>query len=151
MPKSTELENNITKEASKVTEEKRDGGQLFTPIIPIENRERDENGLVKELIQELKDGSLTKTIYYKPDGSVDVDCTEDEIWVRIEEKLNERDLSIKTTEEKIKDKEKTEEFDSSVILYAFIGLGFIILVGCIVFSRILLKHTSTVGKVLDRL
>ncbi|WP_422105566.1 hypothetical protein [Winogradskyella sp.] len=126
--RDTITQNDIVKESTKVTEEKRDGGQIFSGIIPIEQRERDENGDIKELIQTLRDGALTKTIYYKPDGSVDVDCTADEIWTRIEEKLNERNNSQIQVQEKEKDSEKEENFDSSVILYGFMGIAVIMII-----------------------
>lgn len=125
---NTETQNDIVRESTEVTQEKREGGNLHTGIIPESERARDENGDIKELIQTLKDGGLTKTIYYKPDGTVDVDCTADEIWIRIEKRLNERDTSTSEINSKVKDKEKTEKLSSSIVLYGFLGIGFIIMI-----------------------
>lgn len=149
--RDTTTQNDIVKESTKVTEEKREGGSIKSEIIPIQERERDENGQIKELIQTLRDGGLTKTIYYKPDGRVDVDCTADEIWTRIEEKLNERDNSVTETEVKEKEREKEENFDSSVILYFMGGIVILGLGGLFIMLYFANKHTKILNLLLQKI
>lgn len=121
-------------ESNKITERTVEGGNIKTNIPSESNRERDENGLLKELVQEIKDGGLTKTIYYKSDGSVDVDCRLAEMFERIQEQNVQRDNSIITMVEqlelqiKLKDSEKTESVSPAIILYAFIGMTLLILI-----------------------
>jgi len=67
----TEKENS---NSNKITVERVSGGNINARIIPEDERPRDESGALKEFKQILKDGGLTKTIIYKPDGSVDVEC-----------------------------------------------------------------------------
>lgn len=123
-------QKDVTTSKTIVTEEKRDGGTIHSTIIPESQREKDENGF-KEILKEFKEGGLTKTIYYKPDGSVDIDCIGDEIWKRVEEKIDERDLSKIDTEEKLKlqEKEKTFSFKDIYFLYIFLGIAFLIFLG----------------------
>lgn len=146
----TTTQNDIVKESTKVTETKREGGTIKSDIIPLEDRERDENGNIKELIETLRDGALTKTIYYKPDGNVDVECTADEIWTRIEEKLNERDNSI--TEEQIKEKDRSKEvdFQSQVILYGFAGIGLIVAIIAFFGFRFLNQNTKILNIIAEK-
>jgi len=126
--------------ATKVTEEKREGGQIQTPIIPYEDRERDTSGAIKELIQEIKDGGLTKTITYRPDGGVDVECTADEIWVRIEEQLEKRESKQRAEETLQKQKEKEESFDSTAFLYGVLGFAVIVLGAIFIVLRMVLSQ-----------
>lgn len=146
----TEQKNDIEKQEVTVTEETRPGGSVKGSIIPEEKRERDDNGFYKELIQKLTDGGATQTIYYKPDGTVDVDCTADEIWTRIEKRLNERDNTIIDTETKEKEKEKTENFDSSVIVYFMIGAVLLGSVITFLFFRLLSKNTQALTTLLNK-
>ena len=141
----TETKNNIIKESFKVTETKRQGGDIKTTIIPENKRERELDGSIKELTQTIRDGGLTKTIYYKPDGSVNVDCKADEIWERIEEKLNEKDLSTKKEIEKEKNKTKDVDFQSEVILYGFLGIGFIVAIISFFLFRYLNQNTKALN------
>lgn len=131
---ATQKQNDIVKQSVKVTEEKRPGGKIKTSILPEKDREKDENGNFKQFIQELRDGALTKTIYYKQDGGVDIDCTSDEIWKRIEERLQERDNSKINTQVTEKKREKEETFKTAVIPFVILGLGIIFLIWK-VFSR----------------
>lgn len=132
--KETTTDTQVDKfnESKTVTERTIEGGNIRTEIIPINERERDETGAIKELVQEIKDGGLTKTIYYKPDGSVDVDCRLAEMFERIEQENIERDNSIITTVEnleqqiKFKDSEKTEETSTSFIWAGMIGIVIIL-------------------------
>ncbi len=66
---TTKASKEITTSMVRTIKEKRPGAQITTEIIPVEKRERDENGDIKELIKEFKKGALTKTVFYKPDGS----------------------------------------------------------------------------------
>lgn len=149
--KETTTQNDIAKESSEVIETKREGGTLKTDIIPYEERERDANGDIKELVQTLKDGGLTKTIYYKPDGKVDVECTADEIWTRIEKKLNERDNSLTEKQSKDKDQLKEVDFQSEIILYGFIGLALIVAVIAFFGFRFLGQNTKALNTVLEQI
>ena len=134
--KTTDTTNKVDKESktTTVTERTVEGGNIRTEIIPEKDRERDATGTIKELVQEIKDGGLTKTIYYKPNGSVEVDCRLAEMFERIQQENVERDNSIITIIENLetrliaKESEKTEKFDSDIILYGFIGLGFLIVI-----------------------
>jgi len=120
---STEKQNDINRKITKVTEQKREGGNIKTSVLPEEKRERDENGNFKEFVQLLKDGALTKEIHYKSDGTIDIDCTADEIWTRIEERLDERDKSIIKTDTKEKVKSKDESFGNSILIYIALVIG----------------------------
>lgn len=143
--KETTTDNQIDKvnESKTVTERTVEGGNIRTQIIPIEDRERDATGAIKELVQEIKDGGLTKTIYYKPDGSVDVDCRLAEMFERIEQENIERDNSIITIVEnleqqiKAKDSEKTEEVKDSFIWAGMIGIVLVLGLGQFLAFRIL--------------
>lgn len=145
---STETKKDIVSESVKVTEEKREGGKIISHIKPIEQRERDSNGNLKELIDVIKEGGLTKTIYYKPDGKVDVECTADEIWTRIEEKINQRDNTIVEADVKEKDKEKEEKFDSSFIIYIILGVIFIVLIVAFFGFKLLSQNTKALNLLL---
>lgn len=144
---NTTEQKNVTTKISKLTETKREGGQISTDIIPENQRLKDENGQIKELVQELKKGGLTKTIIYKPDGKVNVECTADEIWTRIQEKIQEQDNSIINTETKEKQKFKQVEFDSKIVL--FIVLGFVLV--AFIFFYFLFKSINKNSQILTEL
>tara|TARA_R110002020_G_scaffold334555_4_gene549839 strand:+ start:11025 stop:11579 length:555 start_codon:yes stop_codon:yes gene_type:complete len=144
-------QKDISTKNTKVTEEIRDGGTIVTDIIPEEKRERDENGDIKELIQEIKDGGLTKTVYYKPDGGVTVRSDCEDILRRTEEKFEQQYNTLLNELIKQKDREKTEEFDSSVILYGFLGIGFLFAIGLFFAFNFLNKNTKTLNLLLDKL
>lgn len=146
---STDQQNDVTKTGTIITEALRPGGTVKGSIIPEAQREKDENGFYKELIQKLTDGGATQTIYYKPDGTVDYDCTADEIWSRIEQRLEERDKSTTITETKDKASEKTEDFDSSVILYVMGGFALMVLIIAFFGFKLLNKNTQALTAVLQ--
>jgi len=141
-------QKDITTSQSKVTTRKREGGQLITDIIPLEERPRDENGNLKELIQTLKDGGLTKTIYYRPDGSATVNCDTADILERIEETLTTKDKSIIKRLDNFerwvlqKEKEKEESISPITILYFMIGLAIVFGVGLLIVFRQLKSYSK---------
>jgi hypothetical protein len=120
-------------------QEKRKGGEIKTEIIPIENRERDENGDLKELVKTIKEGGLTKTVIYRPDGKVDVECTADEIYRLIEEKIQQREQSITSEQTKEKNKQKEEVFNPTQFVFGFIFLVVLILIGFFIMKRFIVK------------
>lgn len=148
---TTDQKNDINKEAVTITEESSKGGTVKASILPESQREKDENGFYKELIQKLTDGGATQTVYYKPDGTVDLDCTADEIWKRIESRLIEKDNSTTTTDTVQKEKEKTENFDSSIILYVMLGLAFMVLIVSFFGFKLLNKNTQALTAVLEKI
>jgi len=52
---------------------------------------------------------------------------------------------------KQKDKEKTEEFDSSIILYGFLGIGFLFAIGLFFGLNFLNKNTKTLNLLLQKM
>lgn len=133
-----------TEKTSKtITERVVEGGDINTTIPPESERERDENGLLKDLIQEIKDGGLTKTIHYKPDGSVDVDCRLAEMFERIQQENVERDNSIisimENFEERLvkKESEKTESVSPTVLIYFFVGMALFVVIVMVVFFKMI--------------
>ncbi len=136
-----------TEKTSKtITERVVEGGEINSTIKPEDERERDENGLLIDLIQEIKDGGLTKTIHYKPDGSVDVDCRLAEMFERIQQENVERDNSIISIMENleqrlvVKEKEKTESISSSAFIYFFIGMALFVVIVMAVFFKMIKSH-----------
>ena len=141
----TEEFKDVTTSMLRTIKEKRAGEQITTPIIPVEKRERDENGDFKEFIKEFKKGGLTKTVYYKPDGSVDVQCIEDAIDRLITEKIKQQDNTVTNTETKEKNKEKEESFQSEIILYIVIGLVCFVILAMVIFFRVINKKISAIS------
>lgn len=121
--------NDITTQSSTVTQRYLPSGSITTDLLPIEQRPIDENGELKKLIQKIKDGPLTKTIIYKPDGSSQVKCDVDAIVERTVKEVLQVDNSTsdkkETTTEDLKEKEreKEENFDAAALLYAIVGVG----------------------------
>ncbi|PKH50869.1 hypothetical protein CXF68_09295 [Tenacibaculum sp. Bg11-29] len=120
--KSTDIKKDVRTQTTKVTEEKRPGGILEAPITPLDERPRTDSGELKAFIQKYKDGGLTKTVYYKPDGSVDVKCLADEVFRRIEEQTNIQDSSEIAIDEKNKTKKKEEKIMPEILLYIVLGM-----------------------------
>ena len=129
---TTSNSNENIERTTKITEE---GGRLYTDIVSLEKRYDSITGLYKELKQTYKDGGLTKTIYYKPDGSVGVDCSNTGRLIEINEiasrqqnefntKIIERLESLET-----KDKEEKAKPDSGfwAVLLSIVGVFLIIL------------------------
>jgi biopolymer transport protein ExbD len=144
--KTTKVEaKDVTTSVVRTIQEKRPGKQITTEIIPIEKRERDQNGQIKELIKEFKEGGLTKTILYKPDGSVNVQCIEDAIDRIITEKYNQRDNSVITEQTKEKEKQKEEKFNPAPFIYGLIALLVILFIAFFVMKRLI--ERSVIKKV----
>lgn len=127
-------QNDIKTQSKTTTERTVEGGTISGDIIPLEDRERDDSGAIKELIQELKEGGLTKTVYYRPDGTVNVECKLAEMFERIQEENIKTDNSIiarlDTLDQQIKNKDKTKETefkDTAIVAGLFAAFGFQIL------------------------
>lgn len=92
-----------------------------------------------------RQGTTLRTVYGNSGQIEQIDCISS--LIEVTERLE------RMTEEviKSKDREKTEEFDSSVILYGFIGLALIIAVLAFFFFRFLGQNTRAMNKVLERL
>jgi hypothetical protein len=133
----------VSTEIVRSIQEKREGGQIKTEIIPIEKRERNENGELKELIKTIKNGGLTKTVVYRPDGKVDVECTADEIYRLIEEKIKQSDNSFITQEIKEKEKQKEEKFNPTPFFVSLIVLALLFIFAIFFLKRTLEKKFTT--------
>ena len=108
-------ESNITKQSTIVTDIKRDGGsvkKVISKLLP--PREKDTVFVVSK-------GTATQTIIYRKDGTIEADCQCEEIWEHIEEKLNERDLSVIDYQKREKHKEE-QGFSDTMLLYIVLGL-----------------------------
>ena len=156
---STEVETqqnerrDITNESSKVTERRVEGGSLSSDIIPLEKRERDDSGAIKLLIDEIKDGGLTKTIYYKPDGSVSVECKLAELFETIQEENRQTDNSIilrfEQLEQSIKDKDSSKETSTkdSFIWALFGSVVVIMLFAMFLFYKVIDKRLKALDTI----
>ncbi|MEP0266566.1 hypothetical protein [Dokdonia sp.] len=150
--KQTNTDTKVDKvnESKTITERKVEGGNIRTQIIPEKDRERDDTGAIKELVQEIKEGGLTKTVIYKQDGSVDVDCRLAEMFERIEQENVERDNSIITIVEnleeqiKSKDSEKTEKVNTSFIWAGMIGILLVFITALFLFYKLINKRFATI-------
>lgn len=144
------VSNNIETVENTTSEKIREGGYISTDIIPENERERDENGDIKELIQEMIDGGLTKTIYYRPDGSTKVDCKASDILERLETSIVTRDKTFSDRLDKLDQKINAKEVDkkasigSEVILYIFIGFALLIFVVGFVAIKFLNKKIEAI-------
>lgn len=156
---STELQTeqdekrNVTNESKKITERIVEGGFLKSDIIPLEERERDASGAIKELIDEIKDGGLTKTVYYRPDGSVSIECKLAEMFERTQEESRQTDLSIINRVEElaqsIKDKDSLKETSTkdSFIWALFVSVLFIMFFAMFLFYKIIDKRLKALDLV----
>jgi len=125
---------------SITTTEQTRGGKLTNRIIPKDERKLDSlTGLYEELVQKYNDGGLTKTIYYRPDGSVDVECEHEGRLLTIIEKNQwqaEKYLDMlleKSEKEQQKDSDK--EFKTGID-WTFITLGIMAIIGVILFKKL---------------
>lgn len=133
-------QNDIKTQSKKTTERTVEGGTISGDIIPLKDRERDDSGDLKELIQEIKEGGLTKTVYYRPDGTVNVECKLAEMFERIQEENIKTDNSIiarlDTLDQQIKEKDKLKETEfKDTAIWA----GLIVLLGGQFFTFIFLN------------
>lgn len=125
---------------SVTTTEQTAPGRLSGRIIPENERAIDSlTGLYKALVQKFKDGPLTKTVYYRPDGSVDVECENEGRLLTIIEKnqwQSEQYLNmLLEKEESTKEKNSDKEFTGG-INWTFIALGAMAILGIVVFKKI---------------
>lgn len=91
-----------------------------------------------------REGTTLRTVYNDQGNISNIECYSSLIDV------TER-LAIVTEEFiKSKDREKTEEFDSSIILYGFLGLGFIVIIVCFFGFRFLNRNTAVLNKILEK-
>lgn len=145
---NTEIENDITSKGNKITEEKVKGGKIESDILPESQREKDENGLFKEFIQTFVNGGLTKTIIYKPDGSVHTTCEQEEIYRKVIENYIIQDKSRLEQETKDKQSKKEEKINSEIVLYFMFGFALIVLILAFFGFKILSKNTAILNKML---
>ena len=92
-----------------------------------------------------RQGTTLKTVYDNTGKISDVDCYTsmiDEV-TKINKQLVE---AIKN-----KDQEKTETFDSTIVLYIMLGIGIIVLTLAFFGFKLLNQNTSAITKVLERL
>lgn len=140
----------VVETITRVTEEKRPGGNLKATILPEEKRPRNNDGSLKAFLDKFKDGPLTKTVYYKPDGSVDVNCIADEVFRRIEEKKILEDNTITDTSIKKKSKIKEEGLKSITVLYFMTGLALVVFVIIFLLFKNLSKNTKLLTEILRK-
>jgi hypothetical protein len=112
------------------------GGVVFTDILPEKDRIKDSQGRIIDTIIIIKNNEITKTIYYKQDGSVmsQVDCPDTFI--------SEEKESSFSDESKLKNKEKEENLNSDIILYLFIGVALLLIIFLVFVSIHIKKITS---------
>jgi len=90
-------------------------------------------------------GTTLRTVYNRSGNISEIECFSS--LIEITERLERMTAEVI----KQKDSEKTEDFDSSFILYGFIGLAVIIAVVAFFFFRFLSQNTRAMNKVLERL
>ncbi len=130
---TTDQQNDIEKTGTIITEETQEGGSTSIPIIPLEDRERDEMGELKEMIQEIKDGGVTGRVTYYKDGTADCECDEKALQRKIIEMYEERDRTKIQTDTEESTKEKKESFElSDTIILSIMG-GLVILGSIVIF------------------
>lgn len=134
--KKSDIKENTQTETTtnRTIEEKVEGGKIKSDIKPESEREKDSlTGLYKELVETFKDGGLTKTIYYKPDGSVAVDCEHEAFLRRIIEQILEKEDSQK--EEKVQEKDSEKELKTPID-WTIVSLGVMGLIAVALFKKL---------------
>jgi flagellar basal body-associated protein FliL len=98
------------------------GGVISSDILSENKRSRDKNGKIIDTVIVIKKDEITKTIYYRPDGSVttSVQCPETFI--------TKKEFQEFTDNSKYKENKKEEKFDSSFIIYAILGIVLLVIV-----------------------
>ena len=92
-----------------------------------------------------RQGTTLRTVYNNS-GQIDqIDCFSSLI------EITERNEKLLQEVLKSKDSEKKEEFDSSIILYGFLGIGFLFAIGLFFAFNFLNKNTKTLNLLLDKL
>jgi len=126
--------------SERITTDRTEGGKITGRIIPKSERQLDSlTGLYKELVEKFQDGGLTKTVYYRPDGSVDVECEHEGRLLTIIEKnqwQNEQYLNMLLEKnEQTKEKNTEKEF-SGGINWTLITLGAMAILGIMLFKKL---------------
>ena len=92
-----------------------------------------------------RQGTTLRTVYDNS-GQIDqIDCFSSLI------EITERNEKLLQEVLKSKDSEKKEEFDSSIILYGFLGIGLLFAIGLFFAFNFLNKNTKTLNLLLDKL
>lgn len=137
--------NDIEKtKTTKVTETNK-GGTITTDIIPEKDRPRDEQGRIIDTIIQVKKDEITKTIYYKPDGSVRTETICPDTYITREEFETEIDKT------KTKDTEKEEKFDSNIILYFMITIIVLGAIALFLLYKTLNKNSKALTSIINQL
>lgn len=144
---NTEQETQANQTGTIVTEETQEGGSTSAEIIPIEERERDELGELKEMINEIKDGGVTQRIIYRSDGSVECECEVEDLQRKIIEMYEKEELTRIEQQEKETEKDKEESFKLSDV-WIFGIFGTIVLLGGFVIFLVF-KKIDTQSKVFN--
>ncbi|WP_299116966.1 hypothetical protein [uncultured Winogradskyella sp.] len=92
-----------------------------------------------------RQGTTLRTVYDNSGQIEQIDCISS--LIEVTERLE------RMTEEviKSKDREKTEEFDSSIILYGFIGVGILLAIGLFFITRFLNQNAKAMNLLLEKL
>ena len=134
---STAVENNdkkLNETIDRKTTITESGGVIATDLIPLADRYDEITGLYRELMQTFKDGGITKTIYYRPDGSTRVDCTaQDRVIETLEtidrEQSETNSLVLERLDrletEKIESEKVTKGINMNIIIIALIAAVFL--------------------------
>lgn len=91
-----------------------------------------------------RQGTTLRTVYDNRGTIEQIDCFSSLI------EITERNEKLLQEVLKSKDREKTEEFDSSIILYGFLGIGFLFAIGLFFGLNFLNKNTKALNMVLEK-
>lgn len=91
-----------------------------------------------------RQGTTLKTVYDNSGSIEQIDCFSSLI------EITERNEKLLQEVLKSKDKEKTEEFDSSVILYGFLGIGILLIIAIIGLNFIITKNFNKLNLLLNK-
>ncbi len=117
--KST-IKNDIDRSLTEVIESKREGGSVHKVYYPVfKPRAKDSTDITRS-------GSAKLKTVFKKDGSTEIGCYCDEIWERLERRLDERDKTL--TALKTSQGQSTREIPKAYVLYA-IGLLIVVTIG----------------------
>ena len=92
-----------------------------------------------------RQGTTLRTVYDNSGQINQIDCFSSLI------EITERNEKLLQEVLKSKDREKTEEFDSSIILYGFIGVGLLFAIGLFFVTRFLNQNTKVLNLLADKL
>lgn len=92
-----------------------------------------------------RQGTTLRTVYNEVGNVEQIDCFSSLI------EITERNEKLLQEVLKSKDKDKEENFDSSVILYGFLGIGFLFAIGLFFGLNFLNKNTKTLNLLLQKM